>query len=147
MQQRQQQHAITRQINRQGGYQLKVGGVVVGSWAGGAPNRVNVRGTHARLNRVAVAGSDPPDYLLLGVDDRHNVNTRLCQHVASLARTISRNTYGNRITRSRNRRNRNNRKNTKDGKENNKNKNVTDKEQAESTVKSKDLPSNESQNG
>lgn len=43
-------------LSRQGGYQLKVGGVVVGSWAGSAPNR-NPTNVQARLNRAAIAAT------------------------------------------------------------------------------------------
>lgn len=167
MQHQQQQHAITRQISRQGGYQLKVGGVVVGQWASSAPlsNRGNIGGVHARLNRAAAAAAVAGGAAGLGTTNflrytinargRHSVNTRLQrnfghQHVSSLARTISRNTYGNKINRTRNRRNRNkDRKNAKQTKDN-ADKSETDKEQAddnENTDNSKDLPSNESQNG
>lgn len=108
----QQQQAITRQaINRQGGYQLKVGGVVVGSWAGSAPNR---NGVQARLNR-AVTGNAQFVRYPINSRVRTSANSRLQrnvtlahnQHVSSLARTISRNTYGVKVNRNRNRRSRN----------------------------------------
>lgn len=113
-----QAHGLPRQaINRQGGYQLKVGGVVVGSWAGGAPNRDNVAGVQARLNRAAGTGH----YIRYPINarSRTSVNARLQrnvphnQHVSSLARTISRNTYGVKANRNRNRRNRKERKGPK----------------------------------
>lgn len=106
-----------------GGYQLKVGGVVVGSWAGGVPttstgvqmrNRGN--GVQARLNRGAMAsasGGAVASHLMrypMNARNRMPINTRLQrtltghQHVASIGRTISRNTYGNnKVNRQRNR--------------------------------------------
>lgn len=100
-QQQQQQHSS----NRHGGYQLKVGGIVVGSWAGGAPNR-NGNAMHARINRT-------------NLRNRSNVNIRLQRNlghlpqVSSLARIISRNTYGIKTMRTRNRRNRRERRGSK----------------------------------
>lgn len=109
-------------LNRQGGYQLKVGGVVVGSWAGSAPNR-SPSNVQARLNRAAIAaaaaaGGAVSSHLVrypLNTRNRVAVSTRLQrtltshQHVATLGRTISRNTYANnKVNRNRNRnRNRN----------------------------------------
>lgn len=107
-------------LNRQSGYQLKVGGVVVGSWAGGAPNRN--QSAHNRLNRNNVAiGANMTNTSFVrfpvNVRNRSTLNVRLQraagQHVTSLSRTISRNTYGTKITRTRNRRNRKERKETK----------------------------------
>lgn len=109
-----------------GGYQLKVGGVVVGSWAGSVPNRNNGNGVQARLNRAAVAaaasGGAVASHLIrypMNPRGRVPVNSRLQrnlggggggsggnggQHIASLGRTISRNTYGNnKVNRQRNR--------------------------------------------
>lgn len=97
-----------------GGYQLKVGGVVVGSWAGGVPNRSSGSGVQARLNRatIAAAGGAIASQLMrypINVRARAPLNSRLqrvtgTQHVASLGRTISRNTYGNnKVNRQRNR--------------------------------------------
>lgn len=97
----QQQHSN----NRQGGYQLKVGGIVVGSWAGGAPSR-NSGSLQARANRT-------------NLRNRNNINVRLHRNlghihqVSSLARTITRNTYGIKGMRNRNRRNRKERSGTK----------------------------------
>lgn len=108
-----------------GGYQLKVGGVVVGSWAGGAPNRNHLNGN----NRVALAtaqsngpfGTQMMRYQNVNARNRLPLNNRLQrsnigthQHVASLGRTISRNTYGNnKVNRNRNRnRNRKNERKT-----------------------------------
>lgn len=98
-----------------GGYQLKVGGVVVGSWAGGVPNRNNSNGVQARLNRAAAAaasgGAVASHFMRYPINPRGRVpvNSRLQrnfggQHIASLGRTISRNTYGNnKVNRPRNR--------------------------------------------
>lgn len=97
-----------------GGYQLKVGGVVVGSWAGGVPNRSG-NGVQARLNRAAVAaasGGAVASQLMrypMNARTRLPVNSRLQrnlggQHITSLGRTISQNTYGNnKVNRQRNR--------------------------------------------
>lgn len=105
----QQQHDLM------GGYQLKVGGVVVGSWAGGVPNRNNGNGVQARINRATLAaasGSSVASQLIrypINARARIPLNTRLqrgttAQHVTSLSRTISRNTYGNnKVNRQRNR--------------------------------------------
>lgn len=104
-------------LHRQGGYQLKVGGVVVGSWAGGAPNRGNAGGVQSRFNRTN--GASGYARYPINVRGRGSVNSRLQrntvhnQHVSSLARTISRNTYGVKANRNRNRRNRKERKGTK----------------------------------
>lgn len=111
-----------------GGYQLKVGGVVVGSWAGSVPNRNNSNTVQARLNRAAIAaatasgngiGSQIMRYPINARTNRLQINTRLQrnltghQHVASLGRTISRTTYGNnKVNRNRNR-NRNRKNNGK----------------------------------
>lgn len=99
------------------GYQLKVGGVVVGSWAGsGIPNRNNV-GVQARLNRagqIAAASGGVTSHLMrYPINPRSGrvpFNSRMQrtlsgQHVtATLGRTISRNTYGNnKVNRQRNR--------------------------------------------
>lgn len=100
-----------------GGYQLKVGGVVVGSWAGGVPNRNNGNGVQARLNRATLAAASSGNavashlmrYPISARQARMPMNSRLQrvignQHVASLGRTISRNTYGNnKVNRQRNR--------------------------------------------
>lgn len=104
-----------------GGYQLKVGGVVVGSWAKGSimgvPNRNNTgNGVQARLNRAAIAASSGNviasqlmRYPISARQARIPMNSRLQrvagpQHVASLGRTITRNTYGNnKVNRQRNR--------------------------------------------
>lgn len=101
-----------------GGYQLKVGGVVVGSWAhGSVPNRNNSNGVQARLNRAAIAASSGNAsvasqlmrYPISARQARMPMNSRLqrvvgSQHIASLGRTISRNTYGNnKVNRPRNR--------------------------------------------
>lgn len=100
-----------------GGYQLKVGGVVVGSWAGSVPNRGNANSVQARLNRAAIASTSGAvaSQLMrypMNARGRIQVNSRLQrnlnighQHVASsLSRTISRNTYGNsKVNRQRNR--------------------------------------------
>lgn len=101
-----------------GGYQLKVGGVVVGSWAGSVPNRNNGNvGVQARLNRAgqitaASGGAVASQIMRYSINPRGRVqvNTRMQrnlsgQHVAtSLGRTISRNTYGNnKVNRQRNR--------------------------------------------
>lgn len=115
-----------------GGYQLKVGGVVVGSWAGSVPNRNGGNGVQARLNRAAVAaasGGAVASHLMrypMNPRGRVPVNSRLQrnlsggQHITSLGRTISRNTYGNnKVNRQRNRN-----RNRKNGK-NNTHKNVT----------------------
>lgn len=98
-----------------GGYQLKVGGVVVGSWAGGVP-RNSGNGVQARLNRANLASSSSNAiasqlmrYPISARQARMPMNSRLqrvigVQHVASLGRTISRNTYGNnKVNRQRNR--------------------------------------------
>lgn len=143
---------ITRQaINRQGGYQLKVGGVVVGSWAGGAPNRGNTGGVQARLNRAAIAaaaasGTNAAHYIRypLNARTRASVNARIQrnighahQHVTSLSRTISRNTYGIKVNRNRNRRNRNKeRKGSTSDKEAGTATNKTDKESDEEDTES-----------
>lgn len=116
-QQQQQQHDLM------GGYQLKVGGVVVGSWAGG-PNRNSGSGVQARINRATLAaasGGSVASQLMrypINARTRMPLNTRLqrvtgVQHVTTLGRTISRNTYGNnKVNRQRNRnRNRKNGKN------------------------------------
>lgn len=130
---------ITRQaIGRQGqGYQLKVGGVVVGSWAGDTANRgqaVGSGGAHHRFNRHALAasiaasnaGANFSRYPLNARNRIGGINTRLPRniaghgHVTSLSRTISRNTYGNKLNRTKNRRNRNKeRKDSKSGKSEN----------------------------
>lgn len=129
---------ITRQtVGRQGqGYQLKVGGVVVGSWAGGHSagrgQAVGGGNIHHRFNRNALAASlagnnaaaDLMRYPLNGRNRIGGVNTRLPRniaghgHVTSMSRTISRNTYGNnKLNRSKNRRSRNkDRKEPKSGK-------------------------------
>lgn len=104
------------------GYQLKVGGVVVGSWAGSTPNRSN--GLHARLNRAAIAAAQ--DGILgqqvlrypLSARTRMQVNGRLLRQsnghqATSLGKTISRNTYGNNKVN----RNRNRNRNRKNGKQ------------------------------
>lgn len=95
------------------GYQLKVGGVVVGSWAGSAPNRTN--SLHARLSRAAIAAAQDGAFgqqvlrYPLNARVRMQVNSRLLRqsngHQAlSLGKTISRNTYGNnKVNRNRNR--------------------------------------------
>lgn len=98
------------------GYQLKVGGVVVGSWAGSTPNRANSSNFHARLNRAAIAAAQ--DSALgqqimrypLNSRNRMQMNTRLQRNtnghnpVISLGKTISRNTFGNnKVNRNRNR--------------------------------------------
>lgn len=112
-----------QQQSMMGGYQLKVGGVVVGSWAGGAPNRNNLNGNRITL---ATAQSNGPfgtqmmRYPNVNARNRLPLNNRLQrnigahQHVASLGRTISRNTYGNnKVNRNRNRnRNRKNERKT-----------------------------------
>lgn len=106
-----------------GGYQLKVGGVVVGSWAKGSimgvPNRNNAgNGVQARLNRATLAAaassgnavaSQLMRYPISARQARMPMNSRLQrvagpQHIASLGRTIARNTYGNnKVNRPRNR--------------------------------------------
>lgn len=99
-----------------GGYQLKVGGVVVGSWAGGVPNRNSGNGVQARINRATIAaassGAIASQLMRYPMNQRGRmpVNARLqrgvtaAQHVSSLGRTISRNTYGNnKVNRQRNR--------------------------------------------
>lgn len=98
-----------------GGYQLKVGGVVVGSWAGGVPNRNSGNGVQARMNRAAIAaaasGGAVASQLMrypINARTRMPLNTRMQRstgaHVASFGRTISRNTYGNsKVNRQRNR--------------------------------------------
>lgn len=112
-----------------GGYQLKVGGVVVGSWAGGSvSNRGSGNGVQARLNRAAIAaasgGAVASHLMRYPMNPRGRVgpvNSRLqrnlggAQHIASLGRTISRNTYANnKVNRQRNRnRNRKNGKSNK----------------------------------
>lgn len=98
-----------------GGYQLKVGGVVVGSWAGGSV-RNNGNGVQARLNRASIAASSGNAiasqlmrYPISARQARIPMNSRLqrvagAQHIASLGRTIARNTYGNnKVNRPRNR--------------------------------------------
>lgn len=99
-----------------GGYQLKVGGVVVGSWAGGVPNRNNANGVQARLNRATIAaasGGEVASQLMrypinararLPFNSRLQRSTGAHQHITSIGRTISRNTYGNnKVNRPRNR--------------------------------------------
>lgn len=98
-----------------GGYQLKVGGVVVGSWAGSVPNRNSGNGVQARINRAAIAaasgGAVTSQLMRYPVNPRTRIplNPRMqrstgAQHVTSLGRTISRNTYGNnKVNRQRNR--------------------------------------------
>lgn len=90
-------------------YQLKVGGVVVCSWAG-APNR-NAghmsNGIHSRMNRSGTGGQYYNRYSVVNARGRNSANTRLQrnvphnQHVSSLARTISRSTYGVKVNRTR----------------------------------------------
>lgn len=106
------------------GYQLKVGGVVVGSWAGSAPNRANSNSLQARLNRAAIAAAQ--DAALgqqvmrypFNARNRVQINTRLARtsnghnQTTSLGKTISRNTYGNNKVN----RNRNRNRNRKNGK-------------------------------
>lgn len=99
-----------------GGYQLKVGGVVVGSWAGSTPNRANSSHLHARLNRAAIAAAQ--DSALgqqimrypLNSRNRMQINTRVQRNTnghnpaISLGKTISRNTFANnKVNRNRNR--------------------------------------------
>lgn len=109
-QQQQQHHDLLS------GYQLKVGGVVVGSWgAGGIPNRNSGNGVQARISRATLAaasgGSVASQLMRYPINARARVplNSRLqrgtgVQHVTSLGRTISRNTYGNnKVNRQRNR--------------------------------------------
>lgn len=104
-----------------GGYQLKVGGVVVGSWAGGAPNRNNINGNRVALaaaqssgsgGAAAAAAAFGSQFMRYPINMRGRVpiNGRLQrtwptnQHITSLVRTISRNTYGNnKVNRNRNR--------------------------------------------
>lgn len=112
--------ANRHQLNRQSGYQLKVGGVVVGSWAGSAPNRNQLNaGSNVRINRnnMTAVGNTPFIRHPLNPRARTALNTRLQrnvghQHVTSLSRTISRNTYGNKMQRNRSRKNRKERKGT-----------------------------------
>lgn len=99
------------------GYQLKVGGVVVGSWAGSAPNRTNSNSLQARLNRAAIVAAAQDGALgqqviryPFGARNRVQINARLARttnghnQIATLGKTITRNTYGNnKVNRNRNR--------------------------------------------
>lgn len=131
------------QMGRQSGYQLKVGGVVVGSWADAAPSRGH--SAHNRLSRNNVAlgvnmASAPFVRYQVNVRNRGSLNARLQrsagQHVTSLSRTISRNTYGNKINRNRNRRNRKERKGSKG----------TDEDKAAQKTSEEDSESDENKN-
>lgn len=92
---------------------MKVGGVVVGSWAGGAPNRGSAGSGQSRFSRTN--GTSGYTRYPINVRGRGSVNLQRNQHVSSLARTISRNTYGVKANRNRTRRNRKERKGTKLG--------------------------------
>lgn len=99
------------------GYQLKVGGVVVGSWAGSVPNRANSNSLQARLNRAAIAAAQESALgqqvmrYPFSARNRVQINARLARttngthsQTSSLSKTISRNTYGNnKVNRNRNR--------------------------------------------
>lgn len=99
-----------------GGYQLKVGGVVVGSWAKGSimglPNRNNT-GNAAQARRVTASSGNvlAPQLIRCPISSRQArmpMNSRLQRvtgpHVTSIGRTIAKNTYGNnKVNRQRNR--------------------------------------------
>lgn len=86
-----------------GGYQLKVGGVVVGSWAG-APSRGTIGNSiQMRTNRNAAAANQYyPRYQIANARGRNSVNTRLQRNAAQQQqRGMARNAFGVKVQRNR----------------------------------------------